>query len=173
MRSDVLQWRPRGAISLPARAGTAAHVAVILLSLFADVAMNPAFKDAEIGRMRSQMLAALQKKIDNPSSFADEKMDQFVFGSHPYGRDVNGTPEGLRSINKHDIIKHYLTFYRPNNASLAVVGNFDGVFENKIQEVFGKWTKRTIPEVAVAAPPVNDSSSIRECIKINPIYLYW
>lgn len=136
-----------------------------LLSLFADVAMNPAFKDAEIGRMRSQMLAALQKKIDNPSSFADEKMDQFIFGSHPYGRDTNGTPDGLRSINKQDIIKHYLTFYRPNNASLAVVGSFDLAFENRIQEVFGKWTKRTIPEVAVDAPPVNESLQVKLIVK--------
>src|SRR5690606_32670348 len=41
-----------------------------LLDLFTDVTLNPAFKDPEINRMRSQMLASLQKKIDNPSSFA-------------------------------------------------------------------------------------------------------
>lgn len=136
-----------------------------LLNLFSDVVMNPAFKDAEIGRMRSQMMAALQKKIDNPSSFADEKMDQFVFGNHPYGRDTNGTPAGLRAINKQDIIKHYLTFYRPNNASLAVVGSFDAAYENKIQEVFGKWTKRTIPDVSVEAPPVSDSLQVKLVVK--------
>lgn len=137
----------------------------VLLDLFSDVAMNPAFKDAEIGRIRSQMLAALQKKIDNPSSFADEKMDEFVFGAHPYGRDSNGTTAGLRAINKQDIIKHYLTFYRPNNASLAVVGHYDAAFEQRIQDVFGKWSKRTIPEVNVKAPPENESLQVKLIVK--------
>ncbi|UXR65164.1 insulinase family protein [Bdellovibrio bacteriovorus] len=136
-----------------------------LLDLFSDVTMNPAFKDAEIARIRSQMLAGLQKKVDNPSSFADEKMDHFVFGNHPYGRDTNGTTEGLKGISKQDVIKHYLTFFRPNNSMLAVVGNYDAAYENRVQEVFGKWTKRTIPEVKVEAPPVSDSLQVKLIVK--------
>ncbi|KHD89462.1 MAG: peptidase M16 [Bdellovibrio sp. ArHS] len=136
-----------------------------LLELFADVAMNPAFKDAEINRIRSQMLANLQKKIDNPSAFADDKMDQFLYGNHPYSRDVNGTPEALRGITKQDIIKHYLTFYRPNNASLAVVGSFNADFEKAVQDVFAKWTKRTIPEVATEAAPAIEGLKVKLIVK--------
>lgn len=136
-----------------------------ILDLFADVVMNPAFKDGEIGRIRSQMLAGLQKKVDNPSSFADSKMDEFIFGSHPYGRDTNGTPESLRSLTKQDVIKHYLTFYRPNNSSLAVVGNFDAAFENRVGEVFGKWAKRTIPNVQVPAPPASEGLQVKLIVK--------
>ncbi|WP_413944238.1 M16 family metallopeptidase [Bdellovibrio sp. HCB-162] len=136
-----------------------------LLDLFADVAMNPAFKDTEISRIRAQMIAGLQKKIDNPSSYADDESDKFVFGEHPYGRDVNGTIESLRGTSKQDIIKHYLTFYRPNNASLAVVGAFDEAYEKKIQDVFAKWTKRTIPVVNVTAPPASDSLKVKLIVK--------
>lgn len=137
----------------------------VLLDLFSDVAMNPAFQDREIPRIRSQMLAGLQKKIDNPSSFADERMDQFVFGNHPYGRDVNGTSEGLKAATKQDIIKHYLTFFRPNNSSLAIVGNFDEAFEAKVKETFGKWTKRTVPEAQVEAAPASDKLQVRLIVK--------
>ncbi|WP_374078605.1 M16 family metallopeptidase [Bdellovibrio bacteriovorus] len=136
-----------------------------LLDLFADVSMNPAFKDGEISRLRSQMLAGLQKKIDNPSSYADDEADKFLFGEHPYGRDVNGTPEGLRGISKQDIIKHYLTYYRPNNASLAVVGSFDEAFEKRVQDVFAKWTKRTIPATNVTAPPAVDAMKVKLIVK--------
>lgn len=132
-----------------------------LLNLFADVAMNPAFKDGEIARMRSQVLAGLKKKIDNPSSFTDDKMDEFLFGEHPYARDTNGTPEGVKSITKQDIIKHYLTYYRPNNATLAVVGQYGDDYEKKVQEIFGKWTKRTIPATTVAQPPAIDKLQVR------------
>jgi len=136
-----------------------------LLDLFADVAMNPAFKDGEIGRIRSQMLAGLQKKIDNPSSYADDEMDKFLFGSHPYGRDINGTPEALRTVTKQDIIKHYLTFYRPNNASLAVVGNFNEAYEKRVQDAFAKWTNRTIPHVSVEAPPAYEGVKVKLIVK--------
>lgn len=136
-----------------------------LLALFSDVAMNPAFKEGEISRIRSQLVASLQKKVDNPSTFADDKINEFVFGAHPYGRDVHGTPDTLKGLSKQDIIKHYLTFYRPNNSSLAVVGNFDEAFEKDVEDVFGKWTKRTIPEVHVEAPPEIDSVKVKLIVK--------
>ncbi|UOF02767.1 M16 family metallopeptidase [Bdellovibrio reynosensis] len=136
-----------------------------LLDLFADVTMNPAFKEGEINRIRAQMVAALQKKVDNPSAFANLKMDQYLFGNHPYGRDENGTIEGLKGITKQDIIKHYLTFYRPNNASLAVVGNFKEDFEKRVQEQFSKWGKRSIPIIKAEAPPVIDGLKVKLVVK--------
>lgn len=136
-----------------------------LLTLFSDVAMNPAFKDGEMGRIRSQMMASLRKKIDNPSGFADMKMDQYLFGDHPYSREVNGTPETLRKISKQNIIRHYLTFYRPNNSSLAVVGNFGDDYESKVQEVFAKWTRRTIPVVTTTAAPAIEGLKVKLVVK--------
>lgn len=136
-----------------------------LLGLFSDIAMNPAFKEGEINRMRSQMTAGLQKKIDDPSSFAEAKINAFVFAPHPYGRDVSGTPETLKGLTKQDIIKHYLTFYRPNNSSLAVVGNFDEAFERNVEETFGKWTKRSIPAVTAEAPMAIDGLKVKLVVK--------
>ncbi|MNJ98431.1 Peptidase M16 inactive domain protein [compost metagenome] len=138
-----------------------------LLNLFADVVMSPAFKDSEINRIRSQMVASLQKKVDNPSSFANEKADAFIFGSHPYGRDTSGTPESLKTLRKQSLIKHFLTYYRPNNASLAVVGNFDSSFEEQVKMGFGKWGKRNIPALNVPAPPESDSLKVRAVVKKN------
>lgn len=136
-----------------------------LLDLFGDLTMNPAFKDSEISRLRAQMVAALQKKDDDPSAFTDTRMDQFLFGSHPYGRDVKGTPESLKAISKQDIIKHFLTFYRPNNSSLAVVGSFNEDFERRVQEAFGKWTKRTIPAVKNPQPPTIGGLTVKLVVK--------
>ncbi len=136
-----------------------------LLQIFSDVLMNPAFKDIEINRLRSQIVASLKKKVDNPSSYADEQMDQFLYGEHPYGRDTSGTMEGLRAIRKQDIIKHYLTFYRPNNATMAVVGQFDDEFEKQLQEALGKWTKRTIPTLTATPAPAVDALKVKLIVK--------
>jgi zinc protease len=129
----------------------------ILLTLFADVVMNPAFKDGEINRLRAQTIASLIKKVDNASSFADSRSDAFIFGDHPYGRELVGTPESLRSLRKQDFIKHYLTYYRPNNSTLAVVGSFTPEFEKKVEELFGKWTKRNVAPVKVTAAVPNET----------------
>jgi zinc protease len=127
--------------------------------------MNPAFKDPEINRIRSQMLASLQKKIDNPSAYADLQMDQYLYGSHPYGREVDGTPDGLKASRKQEVIRHYLTFYRPNNATLAVVGKFSEDFEAKVQAAYGKWSRRTIPVVKVDAAPAIEGVKVKLILK--------
>lgn len=136
-----------------------------LLNLISDVVMNPSFKDIEINRMRSQMIVGLQKKVDNPSAFTDEKLDEFLFENHPYSRDVSGTLQGLKSITKQDIIKQYLAFYRPNNSSIAVVGQFDDNYESKVKNIFSKWTKRSTPVVSVAQAPSIDKLQIRLYVK--------
>lgn len=136
-----------------------------LLTFFADVVMNPAFNDREILRMRSQMQAALQKKIDDPSSFASHKMDDFLYGKHPYARDIHGTAESLRRITKQDVIKHYLMFFRPNNSSLAVVGDFDENYENQVKEVFASWTKRTVPAVKLTSAVAPSQLQVRLIVK--------
>lgn len=124
-----------------------------LLSLFADVAMNPAFTDAEIARIKSQMLAGLQRKTDDPSNFADDKIEELLYGPNPYGEETNGNIASVKKLRKQDVIRHYLTYYRPNNASLAVVGKYDADFENKVRAAFADWSMRTIPQPKTPAIP--------------------
>jgi zinc protease len=118
-----------------------------LLKAYTDILMNPAFNDIELRRAKAQMTASLQKKVDNPSSFASDEFEEAIFGPNAYGRDENGTIETLAKLNKQDVIRQYLTFFRPNNASLAVVGNYDEAFEEKVKQAFGKWTKRKTPSI--------------------------
>lgn len=115
-----------------------------VVELFSDVVMNPAFLDGELVRIKSQVIAQQQKKIDDPSTFAGDAFDAFLFAGHPYAKDVTGTPTSVRSIRKQDVIRHYLNNYRPNNSQLAVVGRFDKAFEAKVTEAFKKWPGKAI-----------------------------
>ena len=103
--------------------------------------------------------------MDNPSTFAESEMDLYLFGNHPYGRDTDGTKETLKGIRKQDIIKHYLTYFRPNNATLAVVGAFDERFEKSVEDTFSKWSKRSIPIIAVQAPPNIEGIKVKLVVK--------
>jgi len=118
-----------------------------LLELYSDIVMNPAFIDVEVQRAKSQTIAQQQKKVDDPSTFASDSFDEYLFKGHPYANDISGTPASIRKISKQDIIRHYLNNYRPNNAQLAVVGRFDKSFETKVGEAFKKWSGKPIREV--------------------------
>jgi zinc protease len=119
-----------------------------LLSLYSDIIMNPAFMDVEVARAKSQVIAQQQKKIDNPSNYANDAFDEFLYQGHPYANDITGTPGSVKRITKQDIIRHFLNNYRPNNAELAVVGRFNKDFEVKVSEAFKKWSGKPIKEFA-------------------------
>ena len=96
-----------------------------LIKLFSEIIQRPVFSDNEIARVKSQTLSYLARKKDNPSGLADDFYEEQVFRGHPYQRDTFGNVESVTSLKKKDMIQHYLTWYRPNNSLLAVVGALD------------------------------------------------
>jgi zinc protease len=121
----------------------------VLLDSFVEAVRTPAFKKKELNRLRSQALAALRQTVDNPSSTVGVAFAEFLFGpKHPYGQRLIGNKRSLKTISVADVNSFFETYYRPNNAVLAVVGDF------KSQEVMSKlrnqlvdWAPSTIPQL--------------------------
>jgi predicted Zn-dependent peptidase len=75
-----------------------------------------------------------------------------VYGAHPYGRVA--TPESVASIERADVTAFHQTYFRPQNATLAVVG--DVTLEQVlplIEKAFGIWEKADLPEAKFAPIP--------------------
>jgi zinc protease len=80
--------------------------------------------------------------------------DRLVYGFHPYGLPQNGTPESLASVTERDLQQFHQTYYVPNNAILAVVG--DVTIEEAVQaaeRALGDWPRKEIPAAARMSPP--------------------
>lgn len=120
-----------------------------LLNLFYEVISSPSFKEDEIKRMKSQFLASIKKRIDNPSAMIEVNFQNVLFEGHPYSRALIGDEKSLAKIKKQDIVKHYLNWYRPNNSELAVVGSFGDSFEKKVAETFRKWPQRPLKKIVI------------------------
>ena len=61
-----------------------------------------------------------------PYDLADEKVYQLLFPqTHPYYADVIGSHADIEAARINDIRDFHQQFYTPNNASLAVAGDFD------------------------------------------------
>ena len=96
------------------------------LDLFADVILNPAFKDADMARIRQQTLAAIQQEAAQPFSMALRVMPRLLYGDgHPYSLPLTGTGtvESVNGLTVADLERFHRTWFVPNNAKLIVVGD--------------------------------------------------
>jgi len=96
----------------------------------------------EADRMANLVHAISQEKLDNqrevvknerrwsvdnqPYGTWDEKLQELTYPeSHPYHHSVIGSMEDLEAASLHDVTEFFETFYRPNNAVLSIVGDFE------------------------------------------------
>jgi zinc protease len=82
-------------------------------------------------------------------------VDQYSFVAHPYKRGVIGSITDLDSATLDDVRKFHSTYYRPDNATLIVSGDFDPAqLDAWVDEYFGRIPKPAteIPRVTVTEP---------------------
>ena len=117
------------------------------LALFADVALHPAFPEREFTRLRTQRITGLIQLKDRPQAIADRAYASVLFGdTHPYGRPLSGTEASVEKITREDAAQFYGTYFRPNNATLIVVGDVKpSDIERRIRALFGTWERAEVP----------------------------
>jgi len=85
----------------------------------------------------------------------NEYIQQLSYTSHPYKRTTIGTLADLDSATVEDVQKFHSTYYRPDNATLIVVGDFDQKqLDAWVDKYFGRIAKAntTIPRVTETEP---------------------
>ena len=96
------------------------------LELFADVALHPAFPEAELDRQRKQLLAAIDRERAEPGAMAGRVLPRLVYGEgHPYANPASGsgTKASVSAITRADIEAWYRSRFHPSDAVLVVVGD--------------------------------------------------
>jgi zinc protease len=97
-----------------------------------------------------------QRVLDQPYGRLFYSMiNDLSFDKHPYKRGVIGDLENLSAAKPEDAEAFYKTFYRPDNAVLIVVGDFDQKqLDGWVDKYFGRLQKPAgaIPRVTVAEP---------------------
>ena len=133
------------------------------LALFADVVLNPAFPQPEVERLRVERLTLLTQLKDRPTAIADQAYAAIVFGGdHPYGQPTLGTEASIKGITRDEVRGYYQEHYRPNNATLIVVGDVRPAdIEQRLSALLGRWQRRNMPQVVFTKAPVRDDASAR------------
>ena len=132
-----------------------------LFQLLAEVISQPSFPQAEIERHRAKVLAAIKTMPDKPSSYTQKMYNMYLYGSHPYGLSTLGSLKSVDSIKRKQIVDHYSKIFRPSNATLAVVGDFDNNITNLLENVFKNWTDIEIEPPSFPKTPIIQNRLIR------------
>lgn len=124
------------------------------LDLLSEVVRQPAFAAEEVDRQREQILSTLKVNYQDPDYVADTIIDRLIYGFHPYGMPNSGTPDSIARIGRDDVVAFHQTYFVPNNAILAIVGDVtaDEAFGGA-QRVFGDWARQAVPDVGTSEPP--------------------
>jgi zinc protease len=92
---------------------------------------------------------------DNPGAALTEVAAAVMFSVYPYRRPVIGWMSDILNLTREDLIRHYKTYYIPNNAYVVVVGDFSTEdILAKIMQEFGKIPRGPEPpKVTLEEPP--------------------
>jgi zinc protease len=131
------------------------------LELFADVIRNPTFPQAEVDKYKTRTLAQLQLQRSIPQFLAAEQFQKAIYGtSHPASL-VAPPADSLKKLTTKDLTDFHATYYRPNNAFLAIVGDVTmKEIMPKLEKAFGDWQKGDVPAMTIPQAPAQTESRI-------------
>lgn len=107
------------------------------LRLEADRMVNSAFDAEEVSSERTVIISEREGNENEPQFLLGEAVQGAAFRVHAYHHEVIGDMADLHSMTRDDLYQHYRTYYVPNNAVMAVAGDFepDQMLE-RIQELY-------------------------------------
>jgi zinc protease len=130
------------------------------LQIFGDVVKNPSFPPAEVEKYKARLLAQQQFIRSNPQFLAAEQFNKAIYGTHPAAL-VTAPVESIKKITSKDLANFHSTYYRPNNAILAIVGDVTmKEIMPKVQQTFGTWQKAEVPAVTIPQAPPQSGAKI-------------
>lgn len=131
-----------------------------LLSLMADAMMNADFKQDELDKLKKQFKTGIEQAKIDPDAMLGNVSRVLNYGkNHPYA--LVTTEETIDNITLEDCINYYKTYYRPNVAYLAVVGDIT-LAEAKalVTKYFGSWKKSSVPKVNYPAVSFPEKTTV-------------
>ncbi len=83
----------------------------------------PRFDVEPVERIRAQILVGLKQDSETPIRVASKTLRKVLYGDHPYGKSVKGTPNSVKAITTKDLQAFMKRRLGRNNLVISVVGD--------------------------------------------------
>jgi zinc protease len=127
----------------------------VMIDLEADRMTNLKLTDEVFLPERSVIMEERRLRVDNnPVANLFEQLNSTAFAAHPYEFPVIGWMSDIGQATLADALRHYRTYYIPNNAFIVAVGDFDSAaLTTQISAAFGPIPSAVPPPAVRAIEP--------------------
>ena len=132
------------------------------LDIYADLVLHPAFPQKEFERLQKERLAGIKREKVTPQTMALRVVPGLIYGKgHPYAVPFTGTgtEASVSKMTREDLARFHDTWFKPNNATLLVVGDTSlEEIKPRLEKLLGSWKAGAVPHKAVTqvAEPAKD-----------------
>lgn len=95
------------------------------VEVISDIAINSIFPEKEIQKEKDVILDEILSYQDSPAELIFDDFEELIFKNHPIGRNILGTEESVKKLNRIDIITFLNRRYKTSEMVLSAVGNID------------------------------------------------
>lgn len=131
-----------------------------IFELMADIAMNAKISEEELDKTKKRTISELATQKNEPDAMVRNVSAVVNFGtSHPFGEIA--TEETVGKITVDRCNKYYKTYFRPNVAYMAIVGDITmAEIKPLIEKYFGKWEKANVPSANYTIAGLNTGGKV-------------
>ncbi|MES2150237.1 MAG: pitrilysin family protein [Pseudomonadota bacterium] len=127
------------------------------LEIYADLLLHPAFPQKEFDRLQKDRVAVIQREKTNPQSMPLRVLPELLYGKgHPYGLPLSGsgTEAAVARMTRADLASYHQAWFKPNNATLLVVGDTTlGELKPMLEKAFAGWKPGAVPKKVISEVP--------------------
>ena len=118
----------------------------IMLDIFSEVLRSATFPEDELTKLKKQKISEVKLEKANGNAMLQVMSRKIAYGTnHPSAR--HKSEASYNAITIDEIKKFYSTYYRPNNATLAVVGDVKPEeIKPILEKALGAWTPGDVNE---------------------------
>lgn len=108
------------------------------VALLKSSIMNPTFGQADIDRVREQVLSSIRSDKTDPSVIAGRTFDRLAWGNHPYATSGDGTEESVNALTRDDIVAAHKGAFARDRLYVSAVGDITAAeLSSLLDELFG------------------------------------
>jgi len=135
------------------------------LRTVAEVAREPIFPEAELERLRHQVLTEIGRRRDQPPLLAEEALATTLYEGDAYDHLLQGTAESLAALSREEVARFHTEGFLPRGAHLLLGGDIAAEeAEALVESIFGDWS----PDVLPTPPPtILAPESVRRVVVVD------
>src|SRR6266852_6046822 len=119
-----------------------------------DRMVGAKFDPEEVESERTVIISERQGHENSPLFWLGEEMSAASFRVHGYHHEIVGDMIDLETMTRDDLFQHYKTYYAPNNAIGAIVGDFDAAdMIKRVEGLFSAIPSAPLPRPFVRPEP--------------------